>query len=272
MNLHLLKIESVQYHYPNSDCGIADVSLALKSGEMTGLIGPNGAGKSTLLKIAAGLIHSDKGAVSLKDQNMSKLSRKKIAKTIGYQPQMTDAGIFDHTVAEIVSMGRFPHTGGLGFLTAKDVEVIEQAMQQTDTAQFRSRRLTELSGGERQRVLLASVLTQQPEILLLDEPATGLDIHHQNMLFTLLRQQAANGLAVAVVTHDLNLAGMFCDKIVLMQSGKVVRQGNFGKVIEQDILQKVYGESIIVADHPTLNRPAVFTMPLNFNPEGGKKC
>jgi iron complex transport system ATP-binding protein len=264
----MLEVSDADFRYANSDCGINGVSLQLQPGQMTGLIGPNGAGKSTLMQIAAGLLTASNGSVRIKDQDISSMSRRQIAKHLGYQPQMTDAGIFDHTVHEVVSLGRYAHTEGLGFLVANDLKIIEEAMVQTDTLGFRKRRLTELSGGERQRVLLASVLVQQPEILLLDEPGTGLDIHHQSSLFTMLREQAKDGMAVAVVTHDLNLASMFCDKVVLMAEGKIVAQGNVESVIQQDILQKVYGNSILVDKHPILDRPAVFTMPI----EGGAKC
>ena len=268
MNNIMLEVTAADFRYANSDCGINDVSLQLQPGQMTGLIGPNGAGKSTLMQISAGLLVLSNGSVRIKDQDISSMSRRQIAKHLGYQPQMTDAGIFDHTVHEVVSLGRYAHTDGLGFLGDHDLEIIDHAMARTDTSQFRKRRLTELSGGERQRVLLASVLVQQPEILLLDEPGTGLDIHHQSSLFTMLREQAKGGMAVAVVTHDLNLASMFCDKVVLMAEGKIIAQGNVETVIKQEILQKVYGSSILVDKHPVLDRPAVFTMPI----EGGMGC
>lgn len=268
----MLKVVSVNFRYANSDCGISDVSIELRPGRMTGLIGPNGAGKSTLMQVAAGLLVPSVGEVSIKGQGISSMSRRQIARHIGYQPQMTDAGIFDHSVEEVVSLGRYAHTDGLGFLGEDDMKVIEHAMAGTDTLEFRKRRLTELSGGERQRVLLASVLVQQPEILLLDEPGTGLDIHHQSCLFTMLRDQAREGMAVAVVTHDLNLASMFCDELVLMADGKIVARGSVEEVIRQDVLQKVYGQSILVDKHPALDRPAVFTMPVQGNQRKETQC
>jgi iron complex transport system ATP-binding protein len=268
----MLKVVSANFRYANSDCGIHDVSIELRPNRMTGLIGPNGAGKSTLMQVAAGLIIPSSGAVSIKGQDISSMSRRQIARHLGYQPQMTDAGIFDHSVEEVVSLGRYAHTDGLGFLSEDDMKVVAHAMARTDTLEFRKRRLTELSGGERQRVLLASVLVQQPEILLLDEPGTGLDIHHQSSLFTMLRTQAQEGLAVAVVTHDLNLAGMFCDELILMAAGKIVARGSVEEVIRQDVLQKVYGKSILVDKHPVLDRPAVFTMPQQYRHQKGSQC
>lgn len=268
----MLEVISADFSYANSDCGIKDVSLNLCPGCMTGLIGPNGAGKSTLMQVAAGLIVPSSGSIKIKGQDISTMSRRQIARHLGYQPQMTDAGIFDHTVQEVISLGRYAHTDGLGFLGAEDLKVVDHAMIQTDTLEFRKRRLTELSGGERQRVLLASVLVQQPDILLLDEPGTGLDIHHQSSLFTMLRQQAREGMAVAVVTHDLNLASMFCDRLILMADGKIVQQGSVEDVIQQQVLQKVYGPSILVDKHPVLDRPAVFALPVQSDKQRGSQC
>jgi iron complex transport system ATP-binding protein len=268
----MLEVLTADFRYANSDCGITGVSLQLSPGRMTGLIGSNGAGKSTLMQIAAGLILPSSGSVKIKDRDISGMSRRQIARHLGYQPQMTNAGIFDHTVEEVVSLGRYAHTEGLGFLSDRDMKVIDLAMDQTDTRQFRKRRLTELSGGERQRVLLASVLVQQPDILLLDEPGTGLDIHHQSSLFTMLGAQAKAGMAVAVVTHDLNLASMFCDNLILMSAGQIVVQGDVESVIRQDVLQKVYGRSILVDKHPAMDRPAVFTMPLETDKPKGTQC
>lgn len=252
----LLEIDKVRYGYGSDSWLLRDISLNVAPGELLGIIGPNGAGKSTLLKIAAGVLHAQSGNVVLGGKILSGLSRREIARQMGYLPQSITS-TFDYRVEEVVAMGRFAHLLGAGFLGDKDLEIVEQCMERTETTAYRKRHLSHLSGGERQRVLLASVLAQQPEILLLDEPTTGLDMHHQVSFFSLLCDLSAKGMAIAVVTHDLNLAAMFCTRLFLMCDGGVVRSGSVEEVINQEVLDDVYRQSVYVGSHPMNGRPMV---------------
>lgn len=252
----LLKIDSVDYSYDGSLWQLTNISLELHSGEIIGIIGPNGAGKSTLLKIAAGTIQPKAGNITLCGRELHDMSRREIAAQMGYLPQQVTP-TFDYSVEEIVAMGRYCHLRGAGFLAHEDIKVIERCMSETETTAYRDRKMSHLSGGERQRVLLASVLAQQPQVLLLDEPTTGLDLHHQSSFFSLLSLLAKSGMAIAVVTHDLNLAGLFCDRLVLLERGLMVKDADVAEVLNQKVLESVYCGSILVGRHPQCDKPTV---------------
>ncbi len=255
----LLETEGVSYDYGSDGWRLNEVSLRVSGGELLGVIGPNGAGKSTLLKISAGVLHAHSGRVLLGGKKLSNLSRREIARQMGYLPQNVSS-TFDYRVEEVVAMGRFAHLSGAGVMQARDREIVEDCLERTETAVYRHRHLSHLSGGERQRVLLASVLAQQPKLLLLDEPTVGLDMHHQVSFFSLLADLASKGMAVAVVTHDLNLAAMFCTRLILMRDGKIFRGGSVEEVISQEVVGEVYRQSAYVGVHPVSGRPMVLPL------------
>ena len=259
MSNSLLEIENISYTYTQTEWQLRDISLQVNAGEIIGVIGPNGAGKSTLLKIAAGILKPDVGSIELLNEPIHKLERRRIARILGYLPQNVTS-LFDYRVEEVVAMGRYAHARGLGFLDNNDLAITKRCLEQTETREFRDRSLWHLSGGERRRVLLASVLAQEPKILLLDEPTTGLDLHHQVRFFELLTQQVRQGLAVVVVTHDLNLASLFCDRLVLMQAGKVICQGSANQVLRESVLGTVYPDNIHIDAHPVHGQPIVLPL------------
>jgi iron complex transport system ATP-binding protein len=252
----LLDISCVSYHYEVSHWQLQSISMSIGQGDFVGIVGPNGSGKSTLLKLGAGMLEPDAGSVLLKGRAMDTLSRRAIARTLGFLPQTVTVS-FDHTVEEVIAMGRFCRLQGLGFISGPDQEVIERCMTVTESGHLRTRRLSQLSGGERQRVLLASVLAQEPCLLLLDEPTTGLDLHHQVAFFRMLGQLVSQGMGVVVVTHDLNLTGQFCERLLLMVEGRVLTQGTVEQVMTKDILTKVYPEDLMVCTHPVNGRPMI---------------
>ena len=255
----ILKAENIRYQYSSQTLALDGASVNLQAGQVLSIVGPNGSGKSTLIKIAAGVLKPDSGKVRLNNKDISSLTRIDIAKTLGYLPQTTDS-VFNHRVEEIVAMGRFVHLRGLGFLTADDRKKIEKSMAFTEVLQYRHRTLAQLSGGEKQRVLLASVLCQEPDLLLLDEPSAGLDLHHQIAFSSLLQKLSREGMAVAVVTHDLNIASMYSDQILLLSHGKVIKTGKPQEVINQQYLGQVYPDNIFVEPHPITGHPMVLPM------------
>jgi len=255
----ILRLENVSFRYGESDWRLHDVSLRLRPGEMIVVIGPNGSGKSTLLKLAAGVLRPETGHVRLRGCDMAACDRRRIARVLGYLPQQVYY-TFDYTVEEVVAMGRFPHLAGLGFLGRRDLDVVEECMELTETLPFRGRPLSQLSGGERQRVYLASILAQEPRLLLLDEPTAALDIHHQARFFRLLRRLVKDGMAVGVVTHDLNIASLCSRRLVLMDRGTTVREGTPEEVIRTDVLSRVYGEPVAVERDQRSKRPIVLPL------------
>ncbi|HUT37051.1 MAG TPA: ABC transporter ATP-binding protein [Planctomycetota bacterium] len=252
----LLQLDAIAYQYPDSDWRLEGVSLSVGAGEVLAIIGPNGSGKSTLLRIGAGVLRPGAGRVLLDGGDLGALSRREIARSLGYLPQQVRSD-FDYTVEEVVAMGRFAHLAGAGFLAASDAAVVDRCLAETEVAAYRQRPLSHLSGGERQRVFLASVLAQEPRVLLLDEPTAALDLHHQVRFFRLVRRLARQGIGVAVVTHDVNLASLYCDRVALLRGGRLAEEGTPEAVLRPDVLQATYGDDVLLSRHPTTGRPIV---------------
>lgn len=253
----MLELNGIRHNFPDSDWELHVSSLSLSHGEFLCIIGPNGSGKSTLLRIAAGVLVPIQGTVRIREQDISNLSRRAIAKHLGYLPQET-ASLYDFTVEEIVRMGRYPHTRGLGSLDRSDLEVIKQSLQLTEMETLAPRPLSRLSGGEKKRAFLASVLAQKPQILLLDEPTGALDIHHQVQFFRLLHNLAKEGITIMVATHEINLASLFSDTLLVLSKGKPLVSGPPGQVLTPSTIQTVYGETVFMGRHPQTDRPVVF--------------
>lgn len=251
-----LRVEDAAYQYQEAAWRLQPTSFNVAPGDVLAIIGPNGSGKSTLLRIAAGVLPPAGGRVLLDGGDLSQLDRRDVARKLGYLPQNVHYA-FDYTVEEVAAMGRFPHLSGLGFLTGVDRDVIASSLSRTEMTAYRERPLSHLSGGERQRAFLASVLAQEPRVLLLDEPTTALDIHHQARFFRLLNELAASGIAVVVVTHDLNLASLYCTRLLLMSGGQKHCEGTADQVLRHEVLSEVYDESVAVMHDERSGRPIV---------------
>lgn len=215
------------------------ISLDIPEGKVTAIIGPNGCGKSTTLK-ALSRILPYKGSVTFKGQEMSTLSQREFAKCLAILTQSPQAPS-DLTVNDLVEMGRFPHRGFLGRAGKDDKEHVEWALEQTGVKEMRYRLLNTLSGGERQRAWIAMALAQRPEVLLLDEPTTYLDICHQLEIMQLIgRLNQELGLTVVMVVHDLNHAIMYADHVVVVKAGQLVTSGAPREIITADLLAEVF--------------------------------
>jgi len=256
MSAELLRFDAVSFQYADADWRLDSIALGVGEGEVLAIIGPNGSGKSTLLRLGAGVIVPCAGRVLLDGRPSAGLSRREVARTLGYLPQQVGSE-FDYRVEEVVAMGRFPHLSGAGFLSSADVAVVDRCMAATEVDAYRGRTLSHLSGGERQRAFLASVLAQEPRVLLLDEPTSSLDLHHQVRFFGLVRRLAAQGMAVVAVTHDLNLASLYCDRLALLRDGRLVEEGAPCDVLRTDLLRATYGDEILLERHPATGRPIV---------------
>jgi iron complex transport system ATP-binding protein len=240
---------------------LAGVGVAVAAGEIVGVIGPNGSGKTTLVRLLAGVIRPVAGHVSLEGARLDALPRREIARRLAVVPQ--DSALeFPFTALEVVLMGRAPHLPPLAFPRARDLEIARAAMARLEVAAVEGRALAELSGGERQRVLLARALAQEPRVLLLDEPTTHLDLRHQTGIYDTLRGLAvATGVAVLSVLHDLNLAALYCDRLVLLAAGRVVAEGAPEEVLRAPILTAAYGVPVHVATNAVTGTPIVLPLP-----------
>jgi iron complex transport system ATP-binding protein len=223
---------------------LSDVSVAIRSGLVTGLVGPNGAGKTTLLRVALGLLDIAQGEVRVLDRNLRDWPRDTRARAMAYLPQGADAH-WPVEAGRLVALGRLPHRAAFAPVSAEDLVAVEKALLRCDAAQFASRRMDELSSGERARVLLARALATEAPILAVDEPAAHLDPVHQLQLMELLREEAARGAAVVVTLHDLPLASRFCDEIVVLQSGRVISHGSPIDALSDSVLAEAFGISAL---------------------------
>jgi iron complex transport system ATP-binding protein len=199
---------------------LGDVSFRVVPGEFVALVGRNGAGKSTLLDVVAGLRRLSGGDVIIDGRPRQEWPARALARTLVHLPQMTRTEV-SFSAEELVLMGRYPHASGW-MDSAQDRAAADAAMERCGCIQFRARRLSTLSGGERQRVLLAACLAQAPRLLLLDEPATFLDVEQQLQCFQMLREEVARGAACVAVTHDVNLALTFCSRLLVLSDGRLV--------------------------------------------------
>ncbi|HMU54018.1 MAG TPA: ABC transporter ATP-binding protein [Nitrospira sp.] len=264
-------VRSAWFHYGSLDrdvpqWALRDVSFFVKPGEMLGIVGPNGSGKTSLLKLLARIVPEQQGTIRLFGKPLAELKQEDVAQAVGFVPQDTSQ-TFPFTVAETVLMGRFPHRHrtpwdlGFGWDSPSDRAIAQQAMVTMDVWKLAARRVTELSGGERQRVVIARALTQEPRALLLDEPTAFLDLQHQIGICALLhRLKQERGLTIILVSHDLNLASQYCDRVLLLDRGQVIRLGVPAEVVQREVLEAVYRCRILVDCHPISGLPRV-TLP-----------
>ena len=237
---------------------VAGVTFQVHQGEFVGLIGPNGSGKSTLLRVISRVLSPQKGVVLIDEREISGFGREELARRLAVVAQESQLH-FDFTVSEIVWLGRIPHLKRFQREGAADESIVDQALTLTDLQPFANRLVTALSGGERQRVAIARALAQTPEILLLDEPTAHLDLNYQLSLLDLIwKLNRTEGLTVMVALHDLNLAAQYCDKLILLQEGRIYNVGRPKDVITEHTINEVYGVEAIVSPHPVLGTLSVY--------------
>ena len=252
----MLDIDRVRFRYA-ADWVLTDVAFAVAAGAFLGIIGPNGSGKTTLLKVMNGLLRPQAGAVWLNGRPLAGMRRREVARVMAVVPQ--DAALlFTFTVEEMVLMGRSPHLGRFGFEGKEDFRIARAAMDRTGVLALAHRPYDALSGGEKQRVLIARALAQEPRILLLDEPTAYLDIRHQAGIFDLMKDlNRRQGLTVVAVTHDINLAALYSDEVLLLADGRVFGAGPPEAVVTTENIRGAYGISVLVDPHPATGLPRV---------------
>ena len=228
---------------------LRDISVGIDRGSFTGVIGPNGCGKTTLLKLLAGVHTPDSGSISLDGRPLPTMSKRYVARRIAVVPQETHPA-FEYTVLEMALMGRHPHLGLFQLEGPADLAIAGEALAATGTSHLAERSYMSLSGGEKQRVIIASALTQSPEVLLLDEPTASLDLGYQLEVGLLLRRLNRERSATMVMaTHDLNLAASLCDTLVLMRNGRVLASGNTADVLTSAMVRQLYDVEADVRVH-----------------------
>ena len=255
-SLSQLALRNLRFAYESAGWELRISDLSLGAEPLCGVVGPNGSGKSTLLKLAAGLLAPGAGAVELNGRSVARMRRVDLARQLGFLPQECPA-LFDYAVEQVVAMGRHAHGGTLDLATAADRDAVARALGDVGLEALRHRPLSHLSGGERRRAWIASALAQEPEILLLDEPTQALDLHQAAAVMEILARRATNGLRVVAVMHDLNLAGLFCDRLVLVQAGEIAADGPPAEILTENRLLAVYGDKIEILRRPETQIPIV---------------
>lgn len=246
----MLGLEEVRFGFGARPDFLGPITLSVARGECWAIVGPNGAGKSTLLRLMAGMYKPQAGKISVGGKGLDEIPARYRARRMAFLPQNPPTHL-DLSVRDIVLMGRFPHRSLGLFDSAEDYRIADRAMAITETLGLAGRPITTLSGGEAQRVHLAAAFAQKPQIVLLDEPTASLDIQHQLAIFQILRDRAgSHGLAVVVVTHDVNLAAQFCSHVLLLHEGCSVATGPPPQVLTPEVLGPVYGVELMTLAIP----------------------
>ncbi len=250
----------------NLSCGyggktvLRDIDLTLRRGELVGLCGPNGAGKSTLLLALTGLLAPASGRIELGGADLRQLSTRERARRVSCVPQRLEAPA-GYTVRELVLMGRYAHTGLLSGYGPQDLAAAEAALRDAHAHDLADRQATELSGGELQRVLLARALAQGRDILLLDEAASAMDMGRRVEAYDLLAKLNGTGSAILTAVHDLNLAALYCPRLVFLKAGRLVLDGPTAQIFTEANLKDIYETDIRVAAHPVTGAPQAHLVP-----------
>jgi iron complex transport system ATP-binding protein len=238
-----LKIKDLEFSYASVQI-LKDVCIELAASEMLGVVGPNGAGKSTLIRCIDRILAPQKGSILLDEQDIKEIRPIELAKKMGYIPQSTSQ-VFPATVFDTVLMGRRPHIGWRS--SEKDTEKVLETLQMLNIEGFAMRDINELSGGQQQKVFIARALTQEPEVLLLDEPTSNLDIRHQLEVMDIIKNIVREkGISAIMAIHDLNLASRYADRIILMNSGEIFSAGDPVSALTPENIEHVYGVEVRV--------------------------
>ncbi|MDD2305069.1 MAG: ABC transporter ATP-binding protein [Prolixibacteraceae bacterium] len=253
---NILNIQNLCCGYPKFQ--LSDINIDIPKGSFSGIIGPNGSGKTTLFRAITGTLGLKSGKILLSDKNLKSFSLRDRAQNIAIVSQFIEAG--DMTVEDYVLMGRIPYHSRFNFFeTDEDFEIARNYMEMTDTWRFKDQLMSELSGGEQQLAGIARALTQQPQLLLLDEPTSHLDITHQVHILNVLQQlNQEMGLSVLMVIHDLNLASEYCDWLILVNQGKIHTQGSPEEVLTFQNIEDVYQTVVVTQNNPLSGKPAIF--------------
>jgi iron complex transport system ATP-binding protein len=243
--------------YPGArEAALDGVSLAVPRGSLYAVLGPNGSGKSTLMRALLGVVAAERGEARVAGLPVASWKRRELARVVGAVSQ-TESVTFPITVRELVSMGRYPHLGPLGAESGADREAVRSALERCDALGLEARAVTTLSGGELQRVRVARALAQEPQALALDEPTASLDIRHEMSILQLLAAAARAGTTVLLITHHLDLAARFADRMLLLDRGRVAAEGTPADVMRKDVLSRVYRWPIAVERDPVTGAPRV---------------
>lgn len=255
----ILSLRNVGFKY-GSTWALSNIHLDVLKGELVGILGPNGSGKSTLVRIMDGILPPQQGEILLKEKPLHGYKRGRLAKEIALVAQETSFR-FSFTALEVVLMGRSPHLKRLQFESKNDLKVALRSLEMMHALKLADRPIHELSGGEKQRVLIARALAQEPDVILLDEPTSFLDIKFKKEIFDLIATLAfEQGMTTVVVSHDIDLAALYCERLVMLKEGRIFQVGAPDEVITEPNIEAAYDCPVIVDKNPATGTPRVTIM------------
>ena len=262
--MHPLVISNVSFSFAHRPV-LKNINAEFPKGTLTGIIGPNGSGKSTLVKIMSRWLTPQSGEVWLAGYPLAKLSHRAMAQHLAVVEQESVLGI-DLTVRELAHLGRLPHQSLLQGATPRDEELVKQALAKEGIIDLEGRHLSTLSGGEKQRARIATALAQDCPLLVLAEPTAHLDIKHQMELLSLLKSLSQEGMTIITVLHDINLAALYCERLLVLSQGELTAKGTPLEVLRPPLIEAVYGCPVVVFTHPSENVPQISLVPVRGRP------
>jgi iron complex transport system ATP-binding protein len=256
----VIRVKNLWCGYPGHAV-LRGISFAVERGEFLGILGPNGSGKTTLLHALSGILPIQEGGIEILGLPLDRLKPKERARHMAVVTQDSEVR-FPFTCEDVVRMGRYPHQKRWQLDSIEDAAAVQQAMDLTDTAMLADRLITGVSGGERQRVIMAKTLAQEAAVLLLDEATSAMDIHRKLQIFKVLEHlHKENGLTVLAVMHDVNLAALFCHRMIFIRDGSVVADGPSDSVLIPEILEEVYQTRVTIQDVAGIGKRQVVFIP-----------
>ena len=255
----MIEINSLFCGYNKKDA-LKEINLCLKSGELAGILGPNGSGKSTLLLAIAGILPYRSGSIRIRGKEIADTTAQYRAKLMASVPQKSELS-FPFKCLSIVLMGRYPFLSRFGGYSRRDMDKALNAMEQTETIHLAHRMITEVSGGEAQRVIIARALAQESEILLLDEATSCLDVARKIDVFDLFRKKNSTGTTLLCAMHDLNLAALYCSRLIFLKKGRIILDGPTEETFNNKNLSKIYETDVRVSQHPVTGSPQAHFVP-----------
>lgn len=257
----MLVVDDLTLAYAKRQPVVKQVSFVVPAGQFVAVLGPNGSGKSTLLRALCRLHPPLDGSISYGDRNLSNWKQKELAQQLAFVRQ-SSAAAFDFTVEQLVLFGRMPYLSRFQAETAHDYAVMERYLRLTGLWEMRHRGLHSLSGGELQRAFVCQALVQEPRVLLLDEPTNHLDINYQLELLDLVSQlNQEQSISVIAVLHDLNLAALYAERLLILKEGRLLADGSPQEVLQPQIVEQTYGCAVSVLPHPVNQRPQILLLP-----------
>ena len=255
-----IKVTNLSHAFARREV-LRNISFTVEKGDFFIIIGPNGSGKTTLMKLLAGILRSRSGEIEILGRSSRRYTPKALARTVAFVPQRLPLEI-PYTVEEAVLLGRAPYQGALGIEREIDLEIARQAMQFTGVDHLAGAALDKLSGGEQQRVFIARAICQEPDIMLLDEPTASLDLAHQVRVMDLMEKlEEQKAITVIMVSHDVNLAAMYGDQVLLLKGGEIVCIGPPAEVLSFRKLEETYGCRLLVDESPLGRFPRITLVP-----------